>query len=135
MTGLPLKKANARQFAVFLFVGGTFSALYALISTWALAYLTQIHWQASAIGYSATILPAYLAQKHLSFRQASKQAPSLAKYIGLQIAAIFFSSALSELLGRIPSLPTLVLFIMTSGCTAIFTYMGMKFYVFPDRKV
>ncbi len=135
MNALSLNKKDARQFVVFLLVGGTFSALYALISTWALAYLTQIHWQAGAIGYSATILPAYLAQKHLSFKQASKRPSSLAKYIGLQIAALFFSSALSEILGRIPFLPTLALFLMASGCTAIFTYMGMKFFVFPDRKI
>lgn len=125
-----LKSLDTRQIVVFLLVGSTFAALYAGIAALCMSYLTKDYWQASAIGYSATIIPAYIAQKNLSFRQRGSHYSALPKYIGVQISAIVLSSLISEGLGKLQFLPSFMVFLGASAITTIFTFCALRLFVF-----
>lgn len=128
------KTLDLRQIAVFLLVGGTFAALYAGIAALCMAYVTHTYWQASAMGYAVTILPAYLAQKNLSFKQQGAHGTALPKYIGVQIFALVLSSLISEGLGQLQFLPSLLVFLGASATTTVFNYCAMRWFVFPGAE-
>jgi len=97
---------------------------------------------AKGIGFISGTLFAYFANRFWTFQQQTTGSGSVLRFIMVYILGLVANIAVNYLCIEWFSSPTIALdytlfiaFIIATGVSATLNFMGMKFFVFTDRKI
>ena len=121
-----------RKTLFFLLAGGTAFLIYLALSN-AFHYGLGIDetWAALA-GAIGAIPPAFLMQKHLTFRSTARTRDALPRYVLLQLFNAAFISATASLGARF-GIPGVLVFVLAGGAGTLVSYFVQSRLVFRAR--
>lgn len=121
--------SGAVQLASFLGVGATSALAYIGLSI-ILTLFGIDPWVASVASYCIMIVPAYLAQRTLTFRSGNPRWSSLPKYVTTQLIGLTLAGLLPYYLGSEGTVSSAHVFAIVALTVAVINFALLKLWAF-----
>lgn len=125
------QSGDLRDFAAFLFVGGSGAVAFIVLSSLMIEIRTGTpDWLVSALCWAALIVPVYHGHRAISFRSEAPHGRALPRYVLVQIVGVALAAAFSYLAYQMLGLPSLVGATMVAALVAGMNFAILKLWAF-----
>ena len=121
---------STHEFLRFVLIGAGAAGCYVLLATLLDVFLGVPRALASAVAYGAMVLPAYAAQRFLTFRSTASHLQAFPRYLAAQFAALSVASIVSASISGVVAPLT---YGIAGAAGALVTYCLLKFWGFSER--
>lgn len=132
-TAWPAVRAALPEALRFAAVGAASAGVYFLLY-WLFGWLTRLAWLRATLAYGVGMLFNYLVQRSFTFRSQRQHHHAGPRYLLVQLGGLLINTAVVYLgvdLAQLPFLPVQLLAIVL---TAVWSYVGQKFWAFDGRR-
>lgn len=122
------------QLLSFLAVGGAGALSFTLVSTIAIAALSQYPaWIVSACCYAAHIVPVYLLHRRFAFQATTTaHTTALPRYVAVQLCGIALAALFSWIAYGVIGMPSILAALLVTGLTSGVNFVVLRLWAFSN---
>ena len=128
-----LSSVTPGQIAAYAGVGLAAAAVFMLVSQALHALLGWGLVQAAAVGFGASLLPAYAGHRRLTFRSSGPKAAEVPRFLGTNLLCFGLTLGCTHFFGPALGLPALAALALTSVFVPVLNFVLLACVVFVRR--
>jgi putative flippase GtrA len=118
---------------MYCFVGASTALIFVIVSE-SMRRVAELETPAAAaFGFIASLLPAFLGHRHLTFQSEANPTDDLRRFIFTNISLFFLTICSAHFLTGVFSLWPSAVFVITAVIVPCLNFFILKFYVFARR--